>query len=50
MRQLLSILAIVRDRTQSVTDKIQTQITGVHTQGDAAFADYTVNIGFTTRF
>ena len=43
-------IAIVRDRTQSVADKIQTQITGVHTQGDAAFADYTVNVGFTTRF
>ena len=43
-------IAVVRDRTQSVADKIQTQLTGVYTQGDAAFADYTVNVGFTTRF
>lgn len=42
--------AVVRDRTQSVADKIQTQLTGVYTQGDAAFADYTVNVGITTRF
>ena len=43
-------VAVVRDRTQSVADKIQTQLTGTYTQGDAAFADYTVNVGFTTRF
>ena len=43
-------LAMVRDRTQSVPDKIQTQLTGVYTHGDAAFADYTINVGFTTRF
>jgi hypothetical protein len=43
-------VAVVRDRTQSVADKIQTQLTGVYTQGDAAFADYTVNVGITTRF
>ncbi|MBS1935662.1 MAG: hypothetical protein JST96_16800 [Bacteroidetes bacterium] len=38
-------VAIVRDRTQSVPDKITTQLTGVNTHGDAAFADYAVNIG-----
>ena len=43
-------VAIERNRTQSVADKIQTKLTGVYTQGDAAFADYTVNVGFTTKF
>lgn len=37
--------AIVRDRTQSVPDKTRTRLTGVYAQGDAAFADYTVNLG-----
>jgi hypothetical protein len=43
-------VAVVRNRTQSVPDKIRTKITGVYAQGDAAFADYTINVGFTTRF
>ena len=43
-------LAIQRNRTQSVPDKIKTAMTGKYSQGDAAFADYTVNIGFTKRF
>ena len=43
-------VAVVRNRTQSVADKIQTQLTGKYTQGDAAFADYTINVGFTARF
>lgn len=38
-------VAVQRNRTQSVPDKIRTQQTGVYTQGDAAFADYTVNFG-----
>ncbi|MBB5394271.1 hypothetical protein [Mucilaginibacter sp. AK015] len=38
-------IAMVRDRIQSVPDKISTQLTGVYTQGDAAFADYAVNVG-----
>jgi hypothetical protein len=42
--------ALKRDRTQSVPDKMQTEITGKYAQGDAAFADYTVNIGFSVRF
>jgi hypothetical protein len=42
-------VALVRDRTQSVADKFQTQLTGVHAQGDAAFADYTVNVGMSVR-
>jgi hypothetical protein len=38
-------IAMVRNRTQSVPDKITTNLTGVYTQGDAAFADYAVNVG-----
>jgi hypothetical protein len=37
--------AVERNRTQSVPDKIRTQKTGVYAQGDAAFADYSVNFG-----
>jgi len=43
-------IALVRNRTQSVPDKITTGLTGVYTQGDAAFADYVVNIGMNIRF
>jgi len=43
-------VALVRNRTQSVPDKITTGLTGVYTQGDAAFADYVVNIGMNIRF
>jgi hypothetical protein len=39
-------VALVRNRTQSVPDKIKTEKTGIYAQGDAAFADYTVNVGF----
>lgn len=39
-------VALVPNRTQSVPDKIKTEMTGVYTQGGAAFADYSVNIGF----
>ena len=42
--------AVKRDRTQSVPDKIRTRLTGVYTQGDAAFSDYTINIGCTFKF
>lgn len=42
--------ALVRDRTQSVPDKISTDLTGKMVHGDAAFADYVVNIGCTVRF
>src|SRR5436190_11184489 len=40
-------VALVRNRTQSNADKRQTVDTGVHRQGDAAFADYLVNLGIT---
>jgi hypothetical protein len=43
-------IALVRNRTQSVPDKITTALTGKFTQGDAAFADYVINIGATFRF
>ena len=43
-------IAMVRCRTQSVPDKQTTMQTGVFKQGDAAFADYLVNVGFTKRF
>jgi hypothetical protein len=43
-------IAMVRNRTQSVPDKITTELTGVYTHGDAAFADYVVNIGANFRF
>jgi len=43
-------IALKRDRTQSVSDKIKTTLTGVYTQGDAAFADYTINAGMYINF
>lgn len=43
-------IAVKRDRTQSYADKQRTRITGVYAQGDAAFADYSINIGCSFRF
>ena len=43
-------VALERNRTQSVPDKIRTEKTGVYAQGDAAFANYAVNIGMAIRF
>ena len=42
-------VALERNRTQSVPDKIRTRRTGVFFQGDAAFADYAVNVGMMVR-
>lgn len=42
--------AVQRNRIQSVPDKIKTQLTGVYAKGDAAFADYVVNIGCSVKF
>jgi len=42
--------AIERNRTQSVPDKIRTEKTGVYAHGDAAFADYSVNVGLAFSF
>jgi len=43
-------VALVRNRTQSVPDKNKTALTGVYSQGDAAFADYVINVGFVIKF
>jgi len=43
-------VALERNRTQSVPDKIRTQKTGVYAHGDAAFADFAVNVGMAIRF
>jgi len=43
-------VAIVRNRTQSVPDKITTDLTGKTAHGDAAFADYAINVGLNYRF
>lgn len=43
-------VAVVRDRTQSVTDKEYSAEHGVYKRGDAAFSDYVVNIGFSVKF
>ena len=43
-------IALYRDRTQSVPDKITTALTGIPTNGDAAFADYVINIGYSYSF
>jgi len=43
-------IALYRNRTQSYEDKQRTETTGVYTQGDAAFADYLINVGFSYRF
>jgi hypothetical protein len=43
-------VALRRNRTPSYADKIQTIKTGNRTIGDAAFADYAINIGATFKF
>jgi len=43
-------IAVIRDRTQSVPDLRLTDLTGTVAHGDAAFADYVVNIGLTVKF
>jgi hypothetical protein len=42
-------IALIRERMQSVPDKIRTEQTGIYAQGDAAFADYSINIGISFR-
>ena len=41
--------ALKRNRTQSDSDKRRTADTGVHQQGDAAFADYLISAGVTIK-
>jgi hypothetical protein len=43
-------VAIERNRRQSVTDKENTILTGTYRQGDAAFADYSINVGLSFKF
>lgn len=43
-------IALYRNRIQSFEDKERTAQTGVYRHGDAAFADYLVNLGFSYRF
>lgn len=42
-------VALERNRRQSVPDKIQTKNTGVYRIGDAAFADYAINLGVSIK-
>lgn len=42
--------AVSRNRTQSVSDKERSAVSGTLQQGDAAFADYVINIGCAFRF
>jgi hypothetical protein len=42
-------VALKRNRTQSNSDKRRTKDTGIHQQGDAAFADYLVSAGISFR-
>jgi hypothetical protein len=42
-------VAIERNRTQSYSDKLRTKATGTHVQGDAAFADYLINLGISVH-
>lgn len=41
---------VERNRTQSITDKENSKRTGTFVQGDAAFADYVINVGYSVRF
>lgn len=43
-------LALERNRTQSDSDKRRTIDSGTYTIGDAAFADYSINVGVSYRF
>lgn len=43
-------IALYRNRIQSYEDKVRTEETGVYRQGDAAFADYLINVGIAYRF
>jgi len=42
-------VAFVRNRTQSVTDKENSVTRGTFVRGDAAFADYSINLGATFK-
>ena len=42
-------VAMIRNRTQSYSDKLRSADTGMKVNGDAAFADYVINAGFAIR-
>ncbi|THU41583.1 transporter [Niastella caeni] len=42
--------AVKRNRVQSNADKLKTAATGVYAKGDAAFADYLINVGCAFKF
>jgi hypothetical protein len=43
-------VALFRERNQSYPDILKTLDTNVFSRGDAAFADYSVSIGFGYKF
>ncbi len=43
-------IALQRNRTQSYSDKLRTQAESAKVHGDAAFADYSINMGFIVKF
>lgn len=43
-------IALIRNRVQSVADIRRTKETGTKVNGDAAFADYLINVGISFRF
>jgi hypothetical protein len=47
---LYTPVAIRRERPQSYPDIVRTNLTGVFARGDAAFADYSINVGMSFRF
>lgn len=42
-------VALDRNRVQSYSDELRTRDSGTKVIGDAAFADYSINVGFTVR-
>jgi hypothetical protein len=42
-------VAIERNRTKSYSDKLRSAATGTDVHGDAAFADYLINVGFSVH-
>lgn len=43
-------IAVRRNRVQSYADKLRTMDSGTRVQGDASFADFSVNVGLNIRF
>lgn len=47
---LYTPVALRRERPQSYPDVVRTNLTGVFARGDAAFADYSINLGMSFKF